>query len=66
MTKTITVIIINGKFKAFKLKENDFLVNYSLGIPDTNFKGLNTRIALNVLRSTSGPFCGNNVMNLRI
>ncbi len=39
---------------------------YSLGIPDTNFKGRNTLMALNVLRSTSGPFCGNNVMNLFI
>lgn len=28
---------------------------YSLGIPETNFKGLSTLMALNVLRSTSGP-----------
>lgn len=40
------------------------LYDYSLGIPDTNFKGRSTRMALSVLRSTSGPICGYCVMNL--
>lgn len=38
--------------------------DYSLGIPDTNFKGRSTRMALSVLRSTSGPKFGYSVTNL--
>lgn len=38
--------------------------NYSLGIPETNFKGLSTRMALRVLRSNSCDPCGISVSNL--
>lgn len=41
------------------------VVLYLLGIPDTSFRGLRTRIALKVLKSTSMSSCTKSVMNLQ-